>query len=459
MNAEEQSKAQQLLIKLIQFKTVSATASSSGSYRECADFMKAEIDSNILPNIQASSPSSRSFFMGPEDSPSVVMKWEGKDPALPVILLNCHYDVVPPGVASGWTVEPFSGEVKDGRIYGRGTQDMKCVVAQYLVALKKLAASGFKPERSIVLTIVPDEECGGAGMACFLASDFYQQEICVASKGIAIALDEGLASEDENYSVFYGERLPWWVQVTATGLTGHGSRFIEPTAMEQIIGIANKALAFRKEQKDLLFGEGEEHVGCSHAVAAGQRKSKKKMGDVTSLNITTLTAGVESGDGTYALNVVPPKATATFDIRVSPLVDPLTMKAKLDQWCQECSVGKEDNAGGGLSWEFTYHGNDSYTHSTTSTGSDNPWYKHFEEGVGLSEIKIVPDIFPAATDSRFLRALGIRALGFSPMRNSEILLHEYDENIKIDVYNEGLDVYVKLIEHLGKVGKIDCDAE
>jgi aminoacylase len=75
-------------------------------------------------------------------------------------------------------------------------------------------------------------------------------------------------------------------------------------------------------------------------------------------------------------------------------------------------------------------------------------YKHFVDGVKLSGISVVPAVFPAATDSRFLRALGIRALGFSPMRNSEILLHEYNENLKVCVFEEGLEVYVKLIEHI-----------
>lgn len=62
---------------------------------------------------------------------------------------------------------------------------------------------------------VPDEEVGGAGMHAFLESKLYK-----SMPGVALALDEGLASTDETYSLFYGERLPWWVDVTATGNTG-----------------------------------------------------------------------------------------------------------------------------------------------------------------------------------------------------------------------------------------------
>ncbi len=267
-------------------------------------------------------------------------------------------------------------------------------------------------------------------MAAFLSSQYYK-----SLPGIAIALDEGLASEGDDYKVFYGERLPWWIEVTSSGNTGHGSRFIEPTAVSQIVKLAQKALAFREGQKDLLFGKGK-HAGCSHAVA-----SKKTLGDVTSLNITTLEAGVSNGDGTFAKNCVPPKAMATLDIRISPNIDPAEIKSELNLWCQECS---ED--GGGITWDYVGHGNDYQKHATTSTDPDeNPWYARFVDGVKLSGIDVTPQVFPAATDSRFLRALGIKALGFSPIRNSEILLHEYDENLKVDVYLEGVEVYLKLI--------------
>ena len=57
-------------------------------------------------------------------------------------------------------------------------------------------------------------------------------------------------------------------------------------------------------------------------------------------------------------------------------------------------------------------------------------------------------MFPAATDSRFLRALGVKAMGFSPMRNSPILLHENDEYLDESVFLEGVNVYVKLLRAL-----------
>ena len=97
-------------------------------------------------------------------------------------------------------------------------------------------------------------------------------------------------------------------------------------------------------------------------------------------------------------------------------------------------------------------GNDAKEHATTSTNKvGNPWYGVFCDALEKKlNCNIEPQVFPAATDSRFLRALGIRALGFSPMRNTEIMLHENDEYIPEKTYLEGISVYVTLIRELGQ---------
>jgi len=436
LTTEEGERAIGSLQALVQFPTVSATAPETGAYVDCAAYLMEQLESlSVLSDVHILPES-------PPDSPVVVAHWKGLDESLPVILLNSHYDVVP-AAEEDWTVPPFEGIRKNGRIYGRGTQDMKCVCIQYIEALRKLASQQYQPTRSIYLTFVPDEEVGGSGMAAVLESSLYKEEL----PGIALALDEGLASTNNVYSVFYGERLPWWIDVTATGPTGHGSRFIDNTAVEQLVELANKALAFRQGQRSLLF-EDESHENCAHAVAA---KKKKTLGDVTSLNITTLQAGVQVGN-TYAYNCVPPTARCSLDIRISPHVRPSEMSDMLDTWCRECSA---DGQGSSLSWEYIGgHGNDLQEHATTSTSSKvNPWYGVFCSSLSNMGLEVNPQVFPAATDSRFLRALGIRALGFSPMRNTEIMLHENDEYIPESTFVEGIGVYVGLISALASQSK------
>ena len=124
----------------------------------------------------------------------------------------------------------------------------------------------------------------------------------------------------------------------------------------------------------------------------------------------------------------------------------------LDQWCVECS---SDPLAPTLSWKYIGgHGNDLQKHSLTSTDPrKNPWYSVFEKAISDLGMKMEAQVFPAATDSRFLRALGVRALGFSPMRLTEIMLHENDEYIPESTFLEGISVYITLIHALGSQGR------
>jgi aminoacylase len=431
LSPEESEAAVGRFQEFVRFETVSATSPDTGAYKECAAFLKTQLEGlGVLDSVLL-------LKEAPEHSPVVVAHWKGLDDTLPILLLNSHYDVVPADVAA-WTVPPFAAIRKDGKIYGRGTQDMKCVCMQYIEALRQIILTGYSPQRSIYLTFVPDEEIGGSGMAAFLESALYK-----SLPPIALCLDEGLASTANTMDVFYGERLPWWIDITATGPTGHGSRFIENTAVEQLLELTKKALAFRQGQKDLLGMT--DHENCTHAVVAKQKQ--KQLGDVTSLNITTLQAGVPVGN-TFAYNCVPPQARCSLDIRISPHMEPADMKDLLDTWCQECSLTP-----GAVSWSYMKDQNSAMTHATTNTDRQvNPWYAVFCDTLATLGIELVPQVFPAATDSRFLRALGIRALGFSPMRNTEILLHENDEYILETNYLEGIGVYFELIQALASQG-------
>ena len=89
--------------------------------------------------------------------PILLATWKGSDPELPSILLNSHTDVVPV-YQDQWKHDPF-GAFKDeqGRIYGRGTQDMKCVTIQYLEAIRNLKSQGVKLKRTVHLTFMPGE--------------------------------------------------------------------------------------------------------------------------------------------------------------------------------------------------------------------------------------------------------------------------------------------------------------
>ncbi|KAF4727004.1 adenylate cyclase, partial [Perkinsus olseni] len=194
----------------------------SGSYAKCAELLQKWLgDITGVTNIRAVE-----YVPG---KPVVLATFPGTDPALSTILLNGHYDVVPV-FREHWKTEPFEAVIEDGKIYGRGTQDMKCVLTGYIEGLRRIFAQGRQLRRTIHISLVPDEEVGGADGAMKFAesSEF-------ADLNVGMVLDEGLANpSSEKYTVFYGERATNWVAFRVKGNTGHGSRFIDNTAVEKL---------------------------------------------------------------------------------------------------------------------------------------------------------------------------------------------------------------------------------
>jgi len=278
--------------------------------------------------------------------------------------------------------------------------------------------------RTIHLTYLPDEEVGGidGAMKLVISKDF-------EDLNVGVALDEGLANPLEKYTVFNGERTPWWVKIKATGPTGHGSRFLQSTAVEKLTSVLTKAYELRRAQENLLHNES----GCKHSNA-------KKLGDVLTLNVTVVQAGVTGGvfDG-YCLNCVPSEAFAAIDMRIPPSFPLKDVEAILSEWTKE----------EGLSYEFYTRTNE---HCVTST-EDNVWWNSFKDTMAQLKKEIEVEIFPAATDSRFFRQRKLPCFGFSPMSNTPILLHDHNEYINEKVFLDGIAVYEKLILNLANVNK------
>ena len=302
---------------------------------------------------------------------------------------------------------------------------IESVCIQYLEALKDIVNSKIPLKRTIHLSFVPDEEIsGGDGMKKLVADPFFK------SLNIGMTLDEGIASETNKFTVFYGEKAIWWLIVRATGPTGHASRLPQVTAMQNLITCINSFLEFRATQYDLLHGHGNGHQGCSHSMA-------KKLGDVVSLNLTMLKGGVSVDGGVnYALNVIPNEVEAGFDLRLPVTVD-------LEDFENNC-IKKWTNIDG-MSYRFVQR---PPAHSVSSIEESSFWWKTLSDSFKELNLEIEPEIFPAATDSRFIRPLDIPAFGFSPMRNEKVLLHDHNERIKVSTFLEGIKIYTDLIPKL-----------
>lgn len=144
------------------------------------------------------------LFSPVEGKPIVVMSVRGSEPEERSILLNSHTDVVPV-TESKWTHPPFGAHIVGGRIYARGSQDMKSVGLGYYEAVRRLRDKGHVFRRTVHLSYVPDEEIGGQeGMGLFVKTAEF------AALKVGFVLDEGVPSpRPSSLLLFNGERAPW----------------------------------------------------------------------------------------------------------------------------------------------------------------------------------------------------------------------------------------------------------
>ncbi len=143
---------------------------------------------------------------------NIVARWEGSRPG-PCVHFNSHIDVVETG--AGWTVDPFEGVVKDGRVYGRGACDMKGGMASSIIAVEALIDSGLDLPGALEISGTVDEESGGYGGVAYLAERGWFSKPRV---------DHVIIPEPLNVDrVCIGHRGVWWAEIETKGRIAHGS--------------------------------------------------------------------------------------------------------------------------------------------------------------------------------------------------------------------------------------------
>ncbi|KAG5458216.1 MAG: hypothetical protein BJ554DRAFT_1603, partial [Olpidium bornovanus] len=250
-------------------------------------------------------------------------------------------------------------------------------------------------------------------------------------------------------------RASRWVTVRASGGTGHGSRFIEDLASDKLMRIIERFRKFREEQKKLL------EIGVT---TDGKRF---KLGDVTTVNMTGLGAFTNNRtrwalrQGGVQHNVVPMEVTANFDIRVAPTMNLDDFKARIESWMEPGCVSRfREMCTSVLEFAGCFACNLEFVrchfdNTTTSIAGNDPWWSKFADACAAGGFEIETEIFPAATaygviangvlgaaeigiercpyflfrrraDSRFLREIGLPALGVSPINHPPVLLHDHN---------------------------------
>ena len=246
----------------------------------------------------------------------------------PIILLN-HMDVVTSDAAH-WKVPPFSGEIKDGWLWGRGAQDMKDEGLAQLVVMVMLKREKVELDRDVIFLAVADEEAEGTGTDWFIA---HQSEML---ENAEFLINEGGENLLENGKVKYvgvdvGEKTTFWLHVVAHGRPGHASRPNPDSAPNRLVHALNRILAYRTPLRVLPVVEEFLHEMAPYEPPEQAREyrnirkaieDKKFQQDVEkdeSLNFLLRdTISLTMMGGSEQTNVIPPEAWANLDVRILP---------------------------------------------------------------------------------------------------------------------------------------------
>ena len=197
-------------------------------------------------------PSRESF----KDSPNVVgvLKGEGGGKS---IILNGHIDVVPEGDRTKWKYDPFSGQIEDGKMYGRGTTDMKGGNVALMIAMEAVIKSGIKLKGDVIFHSVIEEESGGAGTLATLLRKY--------------TADAAIIPEPTNMKLFIKQQGSMWFRVTVEGLSAHGgTRYEGVSAIEQAWKIHAGILNLEKKRNASINDPLYSHIPIPLPINVGK---------------------------------------------------------------------------------------------------------------------------------------------------------------------------------------------
>ncbi len=371
---------------------------------------------------------------------SLLAHWGGADPSrTDALLLHAHLDVVP-AEAADWAVHPFSGEVQDGYVWGRGAVDMKDFDAMLLSVVRARARAGAVPDRPVVLAFTADEEAGGHQGAEVLVREHADQlEACTEAVGEVGGFSTTVRGR-RVYLIEAAEKGMAWMRLTARGTAGHGSMINTDNAVTELAGavarIGTHAWPVRltPAMRTLLASIGE--LAGTEATPENAEELVQEFGGAARMlgavirntaNPTMLRSG-------YKVNVVPQEAQAHVDGRFLPGYED-EFFATLAELCGEHV--DIDFVSHQKPWEMPYEG-DLVDAMSRSLLAEDPG------------ALVAPYLMSGGTDAKHFSKLGMRCYGFAPLRLPDdldftALFHGIDERVPVDALEFGARVFDRFL--------------
>lgn len=369
---------------------------------------------------------------------NVVANIPGSNSDRPGLVMHGHLDVVPAN-ADDWSVDPFSGEIRDGMIWGRGALDMKNMDAMMLAVLRKWARTGYKPPRDLVVAFFADEEAGSLLGSRWMVKEHPEvfancSEAISEVGGFSVTVGKG----KRLYFIETAEKGIQWMKLTANGRAGHGSLINDENAITALtdavakIGKYSWPLRYTKTVKILLekIAEATEKTFDS----SDPSPLLKELGTTARMIGATLqnTANPTMLESGYKANVIPGSASAVIDGRFLP-----GFEHELAETIREI-VGPDiviETLIRDIALEVDFEGDLVEAMCNAILTED-------------SEGTPVPYLMSGGTDNKALSELGIVGYGFSPLKlpadlDFMSLFHGVDERVPV----EGLTFGVHVLEH------------
>lgn len=378
------------------------------------------------------------------------LKGNGQQPPL---LLYGHTDVVG-AEPEHWTHPPFSGDVADGFVWGRGALDMKGTVAQQLTAFLLLKRQGLALNRDVIFAATADEEIGGPNSNGVVWLGQHHPDLLRAEFGITEV--GGYSTQMGGKTVFpiqVAEKGVTWIKVRAKGRPGHGSIPHNDNALvhlaRAIDRLAVQGLPFHlvNASDGFLQAASEGLGGPVGQALAGLRSPEHAQGLLDTvfkdhelgpffnamLHNTATPTGLSAG---YKTNVIPSVAELTLDGRTLPGFDSEAILAEL-----QAVMGDQ------LEYEVIMSA------PPLETSYDTPLFHIMADKLRQHEpgAIVVPYMMSGATDAKYLAQLGVRSYGFSPLKlpagfQYMELFHAHNERVPVEGLGWGVQVLYEVLQ-------------
>jgi acetylornithine deacetylase/succinyl-diaminopimelate desuccinylase-like protein len=394
--------------------------------RVAAEYVAAQLDEvGVQSQLRESAPGRT----------SLVARIEGADRSRPALLVHGHLDVVPAD-RHEWTVDPFSGELKDGFLWGRGAVDMKDFDAMVLAVVRQWRRTGVVPPRDIVLAFLADEEAGGLYGAHHLVDTEPELfEGCTEAVGEVGGFSFTVDSNQRLYLIETAQKGIDWLRLHAKGRPGHGSMINRDNAITALseavarvgrhefpVVLTATVRAFLSEIADALGIELDPDDPEPTIAKLGSLAALIGATIRNTANPTRLAAG-------YKENVIPSTATATIDCR--------TLPGQADLFLEQLRAV----VGPDIEIEFLQR------QPALETTFDGPLVDAMVAALRAEDpgARAVPYMLSGGTDAKAFSKLGMRCFGFSPLRlpadlNFSALFHGIDERVPVDGLQFGVRV-------------------